>query len=43
MKKIIAFFWENYEFDVVSTNLASLFNSKKLENKKFLNTKKIIY
>ena len=34
MEKTIAFFWENYEFGGVSTNLASLINSKKFRKKK---------
>ena len=36
MEKTIAFFWENYEFGGVSTNLASLINSKSLRKKKLL-------
>ncbi len=36
MQKTIAFFWENYEFGGVSTNLAALINSKKFDNKKII-------
>ena len=36
MEKTIAFFWENYEFGGVSTNLAALINSKKFYKKKII-------
>ena len=36
MEKTIAFFWEYYEFGGVSTNLASLINSKKFRKKKII-------
>ena len=36
MEKTIAFFWENYEFGGVSTNLASLINSKDFRKKKII-------
>ena len=36
MEKTIAFFWENYEFGGVSTNLAALINSKKFLKKKII-------
>ena len=36
MEKTIAFFWENYEFGGVSTNLASLINSKEFRKKKII-------
>lgn len=36
MEKTTAFFWENYEFGGVSTNLASLINSKEFRKKKII-------
>tara|TARA_B100001057_G_scaffold492224_2_gene584173 strand:+ start:16879 stop:18066 length:1188 start_codon:yes stop_codon:yes gene_type:complete len=36
MKKTIAFFWENYEFGGVSTNLASLINSRSFKKNKII-------
>ena len=36
MCKTIAFFWENYEFGGVTTNLASLINSKKFRKNKII-------
>jgi len=36
MYKTIAFFWENYEFGGVTTNLASLINSKKFRKNKII-------
>ena len=36
MEKTLAFFWENYEFGGVTTNLASLINSKKFKKKKII-------
>ena len=36
MEKTLAFFWENYEFGGVTTNLASLINSKKFCKKKII-------
>ena len=36
MDKTIAFIWENYEFGGVTTNLASLINSKKFRKKKII-------